>query len=43
MVDLDDGYEAALAAVPPAGFPDVAPDDLAGLFFTGGTTGRRRA
>ena len=39
VIDLDGGYEAALAAVPPAEFPDLAPDDLAGLFFTGGTTG----
>ena len=43
VIDLDDGYEAALAAVPPADFPDVAPDDLAGLFFTGGTTGAAKS
>ncbi len=40
IVDLGDGYEALLAAAEPADFPgDLAEDTLAGLFYTGGTTG----
>jgi long-chain acyl-CoA synthetase len=40
VIDLEDGYEALLARTAPADFPDdVAEDDLAGLFYTGGTTG----
>ena len=38
--DLGDAYEALLAGAQPAEFPDrLAPDSLAGLFYTGGTTG----
>lgn len=38
--DLDAGYEALLAAAQAERFPDlVDPDALAGLFYTGGTTG----
>jgi long-chain acyl-CoA synthetase len=40
VFDLDDGYEALLANAEPAEFPDqLAPDTVAGLFYTGGTTG----
>jgi len=41
VVSLDGAYEALLAsATPVAAFPDeVAEEDLAGLFYTGGTTG----
>src|SRR4051795_7352412 len=41
VVSLDGAYEALLAsATPVAGFPDeVVEEDLAGLFYTGGTTG----
>jgi long-chain acyl-CoA synthetase len=40
VVDAGEGYEELLAGVEPADFPaDVAEDDLAGLFYTGGTTG----
>jgi long-chain acyl-CoA synthetase len=40
VVDARDGYEALLAGAEPADFPDdVGEDDLAGLFYTGGTTG----
>jgi long-chain acyl-CoA synthetase len=40
VVDLDEGYEALIADAPPADFPDDLPaDTLAGLFYTGGTTG----
>ena len=40
MIDLEDGYEALLAGARPAEFPDsLAPDAIAGLFYTGGTTG----
>jgi long-chain acyl-CoA synthetase len=40
VIDLDDGYEALIAAALPAEFPDgLASDALAGLFYTGGTTG----
>ena len=40
-IDLDDGYEALLAAADPVELPTgtVGDDDLAGLFYTGGTTG----
>ncbi len=37
--ELPDAYEAALTASPPAEWADVGADDLAGLFYTGGTTG----
>src|SRR3954469_14143157 len=40
VVDMGEGYEALLAGAPPADLPDgVGEDDLAGLFYTGGTTG----
>jgi long-chain acyl-CoA synthetase len=40
VIDLDDGYEALLAAAPAPEFPDeLAPETMAGLFYTGGTTG----
>ena len=40
VIDLEDGYEALLAGARPAEFPDsLAPDAIAGLFYTGGTTG----
>jgi long-chain acyl-CoA synthetase len=42
VISLDDAYEALLASapVPSAPFPDaVGEEDLAGLFYTGGTTG----
>src|SRR6478752_9848856 len=40
IIDLDGGYEAMLAANEPVEFgDDVDENDLAGLFYTGGTTG----
>jgi long-chain acyl-CoA synthetase len=39
VVDLDAGYEALLAAAPPLDIAEVGEDALAGLFYTGGTTG----
>jgi long-chain acyl-CoA synthetase len=40
VIDLEEGYEALLAAAEPADFPDrLAPETMAGLFYTGGTTG----
>src|SRR3954471_1452382 len=40
VVDLDAAYEAFIAGASPVDFPgDVGEDDLAGLFYTGGTTG----
>ena len=40
VVDLAGGYEALLAGADPAAFPDdVSEDAVAGLFYTGGTTG----
>ena len=40
VVRVPDGYESLLAAADPAEFDvDVHGDDLAGLFYTGGTTG----
>jgi long-chain acyl-CoA synthetase len=40
VVDAADGHEALLAAGPGFDFPDdVGEDDLAGIFYTGGTTG----
>jgi long-chain acyl-CoA synthetase len=41
VVDMGDGYEELLASASPIPeFPDdVSEDDLAGLFYTGGTTG----
>ena len=42
--DLDEGYEALLAAADPVELHDgtVDEDDLAGLFYTGGTTGQSK-
>jgi long-chain acyl-CoA synthetase len=38
--DLGDGYEELIEAARPSAFPDALPaDTLAGLFYTGGTTG----
>jgi|tagenome__1003787_1003787.scaffolds.fasta_scaffold20986976_4 long-chain acyl-CoA synthetase len=43
VVDAAAGHEELLAASPPADFPDdVGEDELAGLFYTGGTTGRSK-
>jgi long-chain acyl-CoA synthetase len=40
VIDMDEGYEALLAAATAADFPDdLTEDTLAGLFYTGGTTG----
>ena len=40
VIDLDEGYEALLSGAAPADFPpEVSENDLAGLFYTGGTTG----
>jgi long-chain acyl-CoA synthetase len=40
VVEADGGHEALLVDAEPADFPDdVGEDDLAGLFYTGGTTG----
>jgi long-chain acyl-CoA synthetase len=40
IVDAVDGYEDLLAGAGAADFPDdVSEDDLAGIFYTGGTTG----
>ena len=40
VIDLGDGYETLLANAQPAEFPDNLTDaTLAGLFYTGGTTG----
>jgi long-chain acyl-CoA synthetase len=40
VVDLGDGYESLLDGAPDAEAPaEPGPDDIAGLFYTGGTTG----
>ena len=40
VIDLGDGYERLLAESAPADLPDdLAEDTIAGLFYTGGTTG----
>ena len=40
VIDLEDGYESLLAGAPAAEFADdLAADTMAGLFYTGGTTG----
>ncbi len=40
VIDLGEGYEKLLATAEPADLPDDLPDTtLAGLFYTGGTTG----
>jgi long-chain acyl-CoA synthetase len=43
VVDAVAGHDELLAGAEPADFPDdVTEDDLAGLFYTGGTTGRSK-
>ena len=40
VIEVGEAYEALLAGAAPADFPeDVGEEDLAGLFYTGGTTG----
>jgi long-chain acyl-CoA synthetase len=40
VIDMGDGYEELIAGAEPADFPvDLPEDTLAGLFYTGGTTG----
>jgi long-chain acyl-CoA synthetase len=40
VFDLGDGYEDLIAGAAPAAFPDgLSADTVAGLFYTGGTTG----
>jgi long-chain acyl-CoA synthetase len=40
LFDLGDGYEELLASASPADLPeDLSEDEVAGLFYTGGTTG----
>jgi long-chain acyl-CoA synthetase len=39
VIDLGDGYEELLGGGPGDDFPDLDGDTLAGLFYTGGTTG----
>jgi long-chain acyl-CoA synthetase len=40
VIDLDEGYEALLAGAPAAELPEaLAAETMAGLFYTGGTTG----
>jgi long-chain acyl-CoA synthetase len=40
VIELDEPYEALLAAAPAGEFPDALPaQTMAGLFYTGGTTG----
>jgi long-chain acyl-CoA synthetase len=40
VIDAAGGHEELIAGAAPADFPDdVAEDDLAGIFYTGGTTG----
>ncbi len=39
FVELPDGYDAILAASDPGSWGSLREDDLAGLFYTGGTTG----
>jgi len=41
LIDLEgEGYESLIEAAAPARLAEAAPDDLAWLFFTSGTTGR---
>lgn len=42
VVRLGDDYESRLAAATPAEYADVTEDDIAGLFYTGGTTGKSK-
>jgi long-chain acyl-CoA synthetase len=40
VIDLGDGYERLVRDAPPVDFPtDLSDDSLAGIFYTGGTTG----
>src|SRR5579862_1337540 len=40
VIDLGDGYESLLGSAKPAEFPeDLSGNEIAGLFYTGGTTG----
>jgi long-chain acyl-CoA synthetase len=39
VIDMDEGYEKLVDAGPAADFPDLDAQTLAGLFYTGGTTG----
>jgi long-chain acyl-CoA synthetase len=40
VIEVGEAYEALLASAAPADFPDhIGEEDLAGLFYTGGTTG----
>jgi long-chain acyl-CoA synthetase len=39
FVELPDGYDAIVGGASPGAWGSVAEDDLAGLFYTGGTTG----
>jgi len=40
VIDMGEGYEALLAGAGPADFPGhIGEEDLAGIFYTGGTTG----
>jgi long-chain acyl-CoA synthetase len=42
VFDLDGGYEALLAAAPERDFVESDENDVAGLFYTGGTTGQSK-
>lgn len=42
VVRLGDDYEARLAAASPQPYAEVGEDDIAGLFYTGGTTGQSK-
>ncbi len=42
VVQLGDDYEGRLAAATPAPYADVEEDEIAGLFYTGGTTGKSK-
>ncbi len=42
VFDLEDGYEALLEAAPERAFVECDEGDLAGLFYTGGTTGKAK-
>lgn len=39
IIQIPDAYEQALATAAAASFPELGEDELAGLFYTGGTTG----
>jgi acyl-CoA synthetase (AMP-forming)/AMP-acid ligase II len=42
VISIPDDYEALLEKAPPMAAPDIAEDDVALLFYTGGTTGRSK-